>query len=89
MFFETRQFQIDEFQFQSGAIKRNSTGRTREQIHKFQFQSGAIKSASRNMKHEKKNMFQFQSGAIKRFVRLQDRPLLRSFNSKVVRLKVN
>ena len=53
------------FQFQSGAIKRNSLIEIKELFERFQFQSGAIKRGTQLQNVIGIEMFQFQSGAIK------------------------
>ena len=77
-----------EFQFQTGAIKsyRRCPGRFRANV--FQFQTGAIKSHSRQSRRARLCEFQFQTGAIKSEDDTDEQAGNASFNSKLVRLKV-
>ena len=80
----------DEFQFQTGSIKRLRNAPRDVQERMFQFQTGSIKSGSDVYYNYTKTKFQFQTGSIKS---LPDTLILPSvpsrFNSKLVRLKVN
>ena len=57
----------------------------------FQFQTGSIRSQTirKIIKNPFLNLFQFQTGSIRRqLVNIRKRCAIRSFNSKLVRLKV-
>ena len=78
-----------EFQFQIGAIKRKPRLETRLRRLQFQFQIGAIKSDTGRRVLFAGEVFQFQIGAIKSETRDASFLSISSFNSKLVRLKVN
>ncbi len=78
------------FRFNSNMVRLRATTKiVKIKINKFQFQYGAIKSAAIRRPPANCAAFQFQYGAIKSPCQVANFVLQRSFNSNMVRLRVN
>ena len=60
---------LELFQFQDGAVKRQKQPCTAMLKDGFQFQDGAVKSQTGGIVSVCQNIFQFQDGAVKSFAR--------------------
>ena len=80
---------LQEFQFQTGAIRSETIRVISFSNMLFQFQTGAIRSSDGDAVQITKNEFQFQTGAIRSWEQMElDGLKKQCFNSKLVRLEV-
>ena len=79
----------NKFQFQYGSIKSLFKKSSLHIDYKFQFQYGSIKSRRFQIWNKRYFWFQFQYGSIKRFFANLLLIRWKSFNSNMVRLKVD